>query len=666
VKDWLYRSKLLETINLSDHISTPDERRVKRLLKALAFDQDTELLTDLNEYMFLKALPQLVEQDPFFPYPEPEDVKGEFEIGNVIPTGDRFGLNLNQIPRNVLIFGSHGTGKTNLIFNFIKNLYERGMPFLIPEVAKVKYRNLIRKFPEIQVLRSQDYLPSPLKGPDNTRPITWLGDFIHFYTHEMGLMQRSQSYLVEALDEAYRKFGIYKGSREYPTLEDLKLILSEKSNRPGCRNDDFALRNIQRISMLTILSEGRMEHSVGHKIEKLLEVPTVIELAEQNPDLKNFNARMLFHYLLRHRISKGIKGGLEHVLIFDEAKTVFDANLERNFYMGICPIDLLVSYAREYGQGHILADQEGTKLTNSVKANSNCKFSFLVSGKEIDEVSRMFCLDYKKREAFLQLPPWVSLVKMDERYPAPFLVKVDHFPAEDEVSDEEVEDHSRKFVEYLNRDVRPRSTILIQMAEKKKRLLSKGAENFLRNIAKEPYLSISQRRDKQGLTNYMANKDVKELEVKGFVTKKRIYTGKQGHPIIITEPTAKGWEYLRSLGIKPNKQGKGGLVHRFWQEKAKEYWASRGNKVMVEPNVAGANTDVLVMNQDGRRIAIEIALSQENQLNNVLRDLKYFDSVVVASETKSLMMRIESEAQKTLGQEHGKRVSFCLLGDFLS
>lgn len=665
MKDWLYRSKLLETINLCDHIGTPDERRVKRLLKALAFDQDEELLKDVDEYMFLKALPQLVERDPFFPYPEPEDVKGELEIGCVFPTGHRFGLNLNQVTRNVLILGSHGTGKTNLIFNFIKNLYERGMPFLIPEVAKVKYRNLIRKFPDIQVLRSRDFLPNPLKGPDNTRPITWLGDFIHFYTHEMALMQRSQSYLVEALDEAYRKFGVYREGREYPTPEDLKLILGEYLNKPGQRNDDFALRNIQRISMLTILSEGRMEHSAGHKIEKLLETPTVIELSEQNPDLKNFNARMLFHYILRHRISKGIKGRLKHVLIFDEAKTVFDANLEKNFYMGICPIDLLVSYAREYGQGHILADQEGTKLTNSVKANSNCKFSFIVSGKEIDEVSRMFCLDYKKREAFVQLPPWVSIVKMDERYTVPFLVKVDHFPLDDEVSDEEVVDHSRKFVEYLNKDVRPRSTVLIQMAEKKKRMLSKGAENFLVSVARKPCLSISQRRDVLGLTNYMANKDVKELEVKGFVTKKRIYTGKQGHPIVLTEPTAKGWDYLRSLGIRPSQQGKGGIAHQFWQEKAKEYWASRGNRVMVEPNVAGANTDVLVTDPEGRRMAIEIALSQENQLNNVLRDLKYFDGVVVAAETKALMMKIEAEVRKTMGEEQRKRISFCLLGDFL-
>ena len=665
MKDWFYRAKIQEMINLSNFVGKADEEKVKKLLRVVSLDEDEELLKDVEEYLSLKAYPHLIEKDPFFPYPEPEDVRGEMEIGHVIPTMDRFGLNISQIPENVLIIGAHGKGKTNLNFILIKGLYKMGIPFLVPEIAKVKYRNLIRKFPDIQVIRSQDFLPNPLMKPDNTRPITWLGDFIHFYSHEMGLMQRSQSYLVEALDKAFRTFGVYGGSKEYPTPEDLKLILSEYMSRPGYRNDDFALRNIQRISMLTILSEGRMEHSVGHKIEKLLDVPAVIELGEQNPDLKNFNARMLFHYMLRHRISSGIRRGLEHVLIFDEAKTVFDRNLEKNYHTGIAPIDLLVSYAREYGQGLILGDQELTKLTNSIKANSNCKCSFSVGGEEIDEVSRMFCLDRKQREALTQQPTGVTLVKMNERHTEPFLVKVDRFPDLDDVSDQEVMDHSRKFLEYLNKDVRPRSTVLIQGLRKEKKLLSKDAELLLIQIGKEPHLSVSETTERSGMTIYKVNKSLKELEVKGYGGKRRIYTGKRGHPLVLFELTERGGNYLASLGIRPVQKGKGGLTHRFWQEKAKIHWMSKGYKVMVEPKVEGANTDVLVMRPHGKRTAVEIALSQKNQLNNILRDLEYFDDVIVAAETKTLKMKIEGEARKNLKKEEMKRVSFQVLGDFI-
>jgi len=642
------------------------DKDTQELIEILALDDDDELKRDFIDILDLEAAPQIISPDPFFPYPSAEDMIGELEIGNVIPTLDRFGLNTNQIPKNILILGSHGTGKTNSNFVLIRGLYQKGIPFLIPEVAKIKYRNLIRKFPDIQVIRSQDFLPNPLNGPDNTRPIIWLGDFIYFYSYEMGLMQRSQSYLAGALDEAYRIFGVYDGSEEYPTPEDLRLIFSEYMNRPGTRNDDFALRNSQRISMMTILSEGRMEHSIGHKIEKLNDWPVVIELGEQNTELRNFNARMLFHYMLRHRISNGIRGGLEHVIIFDEAKTVFDANLEKNFHMGIPPIDLLVSYAREYGQGVILDDQEATKLTNSIKANSNCKFSFQVSGKEIEEISRMYCLDYKEREALTQLPTGVALVKMDERHTEPFLVKVDHFPVEDEVSDEEVAEHSRKFIEYLNKDVRPRSTILIQKIEKKKSLLSKNALDYLKAIAKKPYLSLSQVKSILGLTNYMFNKTVTELEVKGCISRIKIYSGKKGHPVILTDITTKGKEYLASLGIRTKQRGKGGLKHQFWQEMAREHWSSMGYKVMVEPKVEGANTDVLVFGANGNRKAVEIALSQNNQLKNILRDLEYFDDVLVATETKALMMKVEAEVQKNLDEETIKKVKFCLLGDFIS
>lgn len=349
-------------------------------------------------------------------------------------------------------------------------------------------------------------------------------------------------------------------------------------------------------------------------------------------------------------------------MIFDEAKRIFDANLEKNPHLGIPIVDLMVSYQREYGEGLILADQEPSKLTNSIKANTNCKMSFFVSGQEIGEVTRMFNLTEPQKDVLMNLPTGVQIVKMDERYTRPFLVQVDHYPIEDVVSDLEVEEHSRKFLEYLNKDVKPRSTILLKKKEERK--LSKESEDWLVHMARLPFLNQDERTQALGLSKHMANKAAKELEYKGYARKARIHTGKPGHPLVLMDFTDKGEAHLDSMGVRIQRKGKGGLRHQFWQEKTREHWKRGDNHVVVEPKIEGANCDVLVIQRDGKRMAIEIALSHKNQVKNIMRDLEYFDEVIVATETKSLLMRIESEAKKNIGNENMKRVKFEILGDF--
>lgn len=247
------------------------------------------------------------------------------------------------------------------------------------------------------------------------------------------------------------------------------------------------------------------------------------------------------------------------------------------------------------------------------------------------------------------------------------LVKFDYLPLVRDVTEKEVEKHSKEFIERLNRTVRPRSSILKGEFKKRKekKALSKESEAWLRHMARNPYQTIVERTKALGLTNYMANKVTKELEIKGYARKVNVYTGKPGHPLVLTDFTEKGKEHVTSLGEKISKAGKAGLVHQWWAMKIKEFWKSRGKEVKIEPNVEGANTDVLVMDSDGKRVAVEIALSSDNQVKNIIRCLRFFDSLIMATETKLLLMKIRAEALKSLSREDLKKVTFCLLGDFL-
>lgn len=247
------------------------------------------------------------------------------------------------------------------------------------------------------------------------------------------------------------------------------------------------------------------------------------------------------------------------------------------------------------------------------------------------------------------------------------LIKFDYLPIVRDVTEKEVEKHSRDFIKRLNRKVKPRAQILTREISKswEKRAVSKIASEWLVHMARSPFLTIVQRTNAFGITNYMANRITKELGIKGYARKVKVFTGKPGHPLVLMDFTQKGTEHLNSLGEKISKAGKGGLVHQWWAIKIKEFWKDKSMEVIIEPNIEGANTDVLVIDQEGKRTAIEIALSHENQVKNIKRDLEYFDEVIMATETKSLMMRIRTGALKNLGKKDMKRVKFCLLGDFL-
>lgn len=248
------------------------------------------------------------------------------------------------------------------------------------------------------------------------------------------------------------------------------------------------------------------------------------------------------------------------------------------------------------------------------------------------------------------------------------LVQFDYFPIVRDVAEEEVEEHSREFIARINSTVKPRSKILTGEVKKRreKTILSKPALEWLSNMARKPYLSIVERTKAMAITNHVANRIKRELLTKGFVRKVSVCTGRPGAPRILLEFTKRAVDYMNLIGEKITRKGRGGIKHQYWQNAVKEFWRNRGLEVMVEPNIEGANTDVLVIHKSGKRTAIEIALSIENQIRNIERDLEYFDEIIVATETRSLMMKIKDEASKCFEKEELQKVKFKILGDYLT
>lgn len=647
-------------------LTDPNDGSISSLMEAVAYSGNENILNTLESVLRLEAIDQLINPDPFFPYPKPEEIAGKFIIGHSLPDMHPYGLNPGQLTRNMEIIGMVGKGKTVTILKIIENLYLHDIPFMIVSVAKKDFRGLIKKFPGIQVIMAEDLRMNLLQVEEWSSPLGTLNTFVDIYSHGAEVLLRSKSLISRHLAELFETSGKTEGSIIQPNLEDLLALLIAKANTPGFKRDDFIQRNIDRIEALLLLSSEIFRCSKGFSLEKLLEHPVILELEGMNDTVINFIMITLLTKILKYRVERGERGKLKHLLVFDEAKRIFDVTQEKNFQLGIPPIDFLVSYGRELGEGFIAADQEITKLADTLSACTSTKIAFQVSGKNIEEVKKVFGLDESQVKVLQQLPCGTAIVK-DEKRPQPFLAQMDYIEIEKGISDLEVKEHSRKFIEWLNQDVRPRSTVLSETIKKeeKKRELSKDEETFLVHVANRPDLSVLERFEAIGLSNCKGNKIMKGLYHKGFIKKIQLQTGQRGRQRVIVEVTEKAKGYLDSEGIKIQSKGKGGSIHQFWQKKIKDFYEKMGQEAVIEPNQSGANTDVLVFTKEGKRMAVEVALSAKNQVNNIQRDLQYFDKVLIAAETKTLKEEIQSEAREVLNTADMLRVSYCLLKEYL-
>jgi hypothetical protein len=645
----------------------PDNEIAKDLFEIASYANNDNLFRTAAQLIEYDAVTRICANNPFYPFPKPEEVYGQLRLGLTIPDGYPFGLIPLSLTRNVLILGNVGTGKTTTIFKIIKELYDLGYPVLVISVSKKDMRNIIRICPDFQVIRAFDFRMNLLENEEWSNTLKIVSDFADIYCFQSELMQRSKSYILNEVSSLYDDFG--KDAKTIgPNLEDILDMFIERSFAPGYKRDDFVLRNIQRLKMFLYLSQEIFRCSRGFSIEKMLEYPVVLELDDLNPLIMNMILLAVFTKILSYRVEKGIKGKLLHCVVIDECQRVFYEPHRRNNDISMTPLDQLIKDSRELGEGIIAADQQITRISETFKSCSNTKIAFNVSGENIEDIRKLFGLDKDQTQVLRELPIGTAIVKMGERYLRPFLVQMDYTDVKKDVCDQEVEEHSRDFVRWLAKDVCPRSKVMVERVKKeaKKRVLSREEESFLIHVAKFPFQSIVKRFDTLGLNKTTGTKIVKTIcDIKGFVEKIKVYTGKRGNQPVLLELTEKGKEYLTGINVKSNAKGKGGLLHQFFQKKVAIFFNKKGYKTIIEPNIRGANTDVLLIGKAGLRIAVEVALSEHGQLKNIQRDLKDFDRVIMAVERQTILEKIEKEAKKNLSPDFLKRVTFRLLKDFL-
>jgi len=322
----------------------------------------------------------------------------------------------------------------------------------------------------------------------------------------------------------------------------------------------------------------------------------VIELDGLGIEAQNFIISTLLTWIYVHRMSQNERGKLRHIIVFDEAKRIFDVNKERRPVEGIPNIDILTSRIREFGEGLIVADQEISKLTDSIKANSFTKVIFrLGSGKDIEDAARSIGLE--RKDFIGKLNTGEAIVKAGKLNP--FLVKIPFAGVEKGRADSGLK--SRFGSSSL-------PNLPIRVSDK----LSRDEKTFLQDVHFCPLSLLTERYRRLNLNPKIGNRIKQKLTAPGLVKERVIVDGRK---IVLLELTPKG---ALVIGVNPKKSWrKGGVEHQYWVCKIAEDYRKKGYQVEEEVPTGNGKAIDLVAEKDGKRIAIEVETGKSDVKKNI-------------------------------------------------
>lgn len=606
---------------LADKSQLLEEKWVQESLGFLSLDFDEEIYRWLEEFLSYKALPTLTKK-PFYPYPE---IQGRFQLGSS-PESD-IALTSSILNQNLLLVGRVGAGKTNLLSWLEIQLDRTGIPFWTFDYKR-DHRHLLPLIRNLLVIRWEDLKLNILRPPPGVDPLRWKQVLAEVIGKGTGLLHRSKNYLDEEIDKLYRGFtGILEGERipkalfrhhPAPTLKDLKQLI-DLDWPEGNRNKQEARWIVQsRIDSLLRNSPGIFDCDKGYPWEELLDRSIVFELDGLGEDFRNILSEILWMWVYLYRFYRGERTGeLKHMLITDEARHLFDIYKEKNVTLGRPIIDDLTVKSREFGEGLVVADQEPSKITDSLKANCFTKVMLpLGSGKDLDEMGLTLGLDNEQVDYSHQLEVGEAIIQVGEHDPVP--LNVPYIPVKKSVTDKQIKEgiedlpfsppkETTQFKSYLSR---------FTSGGKKERKISKEAETFLESVAVDPFINLTTRYEKLELTNYKGKKVKDELLEKSFLKEVKIGHGPGGKPTYF-EITERGQEFLENLGIQVTRKGRGGIKHRYYQRQVHQHFLNQGWESFIEYR----DLDMYAEKQD-KKVGVEIISRSDYPVRNLGKYVK--------------------------------------------
>jgi DNA-binding MarR family transcriptional regulator len=451
----------------------------------------------------------------------------------------------------------------------------------------------------------------------------------------------------------------------------LELLIRKDKVNFARKAADYRATLLNRLESMNLVAGTVFDCSQGYSIEELLEEDVVFEFDGLSRDVQNFLMEILFAYVYEYRVSQNDRNsGLNHLFFLDEGKRVFSVYKERQSAAGIPEVDELTAKMREFGEGLVVADQEASKLTDSIKANTYTKFLLPTADrKQFQAVTEAMNLSERQAEFAQSLEIGEAVVQVGSRDPVP--VKLHNYELDKTVTDRELEklqaekwsdldSERRKTTKRFDDRIAPGRSEEVPEAripdDPTEIQISDEADRLLKDVVENPFRPLTERYQ-QFSSSYKGNKAKNELVDQGVVIERNVKTGDGKRKLL--QLTEKGRDYVEdSLDLDAEHQGRGGIIHRYWQHQIKEAFEEAGWHAFLEKFEA----DVYV-NMNDTELVVEVAMGDNpREIKHVEKHLEKGFIVWIAARNREVL-----EGLKQRTKEQGldvERAAFRLVREF--
>lgn len=319
-----------------------------------------------------------------------------FNMGSSCPNS--VFLDKNSLAMHTFVTGSTGSGKSNTIYEIIRQCNNHGVNFMIIEPAKGEYKHIFGNRPDVYVYGTNpeysDLLRiNPFKFSKGIHVLEHVDRLVEIFNVCWPMYAAMPAVLKEALLKSYENCGWDLSTslntydeNLYPTFLDLQEVLAEVINNSSYSKevrDNYMGALITRVKSLTNGLNGQIFTSDEIDNEILFEKNIIVDLSRiGSSETKSLIMGLLIMRLSEYRMSSAKKMNVpfKHVTILEEAhnilkRTSTEQNPENPSVAGksVEMIANAIAEMRTYGEGFVIVDQSPSAVDVSAIRNTNTK-----------------------------------------------------------------------------------------------------------------------------------------------------------------------------------------------------------------------------------------------------------------------------------------------------
>lgn len=379
------------------------------------------------------------------------------KIFNMGSSGNsKVSLNVNSLAMHTFVTGSTGSGKSNTVYEIIRQLDNFGVNYMVIEPAKGEYKNIFGMRPDVQVYGTNPQYTNllrinPFKFPKGIHILEHIDRLIEIFNVCWPMYAAMPAVLKDAVLQAYESCGwdLAESQNKYsnnlfPTFADLLnelVAVIQGSAYSEEVKSNYTGSLVTRIKSLTNGLNGQIFAADEINNSELFDKKVIVDISRVgSTETKSLIMGILIMRLSEHRMStcNDMNVPLRHVTVLEEAHNILKRTSTEQSTEGANvagkSVEMLsnaIAEMRTYGEGFIIADQSPSAVDISAIRNTNTKIIMRLPDEQDRRLAgKSAGLKDNQLDEIAKLPKGVAVVYQND-WLEPVLCKIGKFRGEE-------------------------------------------------------------------------------------------------------------------------------------------------------------------------------------------------------------------------------------------